>query len=107
MADKKPAGAGLFDELDILGNESLNASIFKLNDSYRIVAGTIFILFVIRTPLVKYTLNNGFSLIADTSVVFIVDYFALNLPHTLTLCRYPLMREKCFIYQLLQLITNL
>ncbi|HBM7591780.1 TPA: hypothetical protein LZ278_003608 [Enterobacter asburiae] len=96
MADKKPAGAGLFDELDILGNESLNASIFKFNDSYRIVAGTSFILFVIRTPLVKYTLNNGFSLIADTSVVFIGDYFALNLPHTLTLCRYPLMREKCF-----------
>lgn len=87
MADKKPAGAGLFDELDILGNESLNVSIFKLYDSYRIVAGTIFILFVIRTPLVKYTINNGFSLISDTTVVFIGDYFALNLPHTLTLCR--------------------
>lgn len=27
--------------------------------------------------------------------------------HRLTLCRYPLMREKFFIYQLLQLITNL
>ncbi|HCC5759620.1 MULTISPECIES: hypothetical protein [Enterobacteriaceae] len=53
MADKKPARAGLFDELDALWYESLNTAILKLYNSDRVIPRTVFELFIITTPAME------------------------------------------------------